>query len=237
MEKYLTIFRKNIIRLEKQIKYAILRRNVKNARIRISNDLSVTAIVPLNYSIYKIDNLLIDKQNWIIKTINRLKRNSKSIELTDNQILFLGEVYKFVLDSSTDNRVLTFRDSKEIKSSLNLAEDRTLLTIWYKKYADMFIKYKVYEIADTNGFKFNRLFIRSQKTKWGTCSSGKNLSFNWRLILCSMFVVDYLIIHELSHLKEMNHSSRFWSTVEELCPDYKKAKQWLKEYEAFHFKY
>jgi len=236
LEKYLTIFKIYFIRLEKQIKYAILRRNVKNARIKISNDLSVTAIVPLNYAVNRIDSLINDKQRWITKTINRLKQNSKSIELSENQIFLLGDVYEFTLDPSLKNRVLMFSGSKKIKSGLNLTADRELLKIWYKDFAGKYIKQRVSEIADQNGFDFNRLFVRSQRTKWGTCSSGRNLSFNWRLILCPKFVLDYLIIHELSHLNVMNHSARFWQTVGGLIPDYKNAQKWLKEYEAFLFK-
>lgn len=237
LEKYLTIFKKYSISLENQIKFAVLRRNVKNARIKISNDLSVTAIVPLNYSVHKLDNLMREKMRWIARTINRLKQNSKSIVLSENQILLFGEVYEFIRDSSLKDRVLTFNASKMIKSDHNLSENKELLNVWYKNFAAKYIKQRVSEIADKYGFEFNRLFVRSQRTKWGTCSSDRNLSFNWRLILCPLFVMDYLIIHELSHLNEMNHSARFWQTVAGLYPDYEKAKKWLKEYEAFLFKF
>jgi len=237
LEKYLTIFKIFLLQLENQIKYSIVRKNVKNARIRVSNDLNVTAIIPVNYPVNKIDNLIHDKRNWIFKTINRLKHNSKSIVLSYNEILLFGEPYEFENDPSLNNKVMTYGSAKIIKSGHDLINKKELLTVWYKHIANKYIKQRVSEIADKNGFRYNRLFIRDQRTKWGTCSSGRNLSFNWRLILCPLFVIDYLIIHELSHLNEMNHSPRFWQTVAGLYPEYDKAKKWLKEYEAFLFKY
>lgn len=237
LEKYLTIFKIFLLQLENHIKYSIVRKNVKNARIRVSNDLNVTAIIPVNYPINKIDNLIQDKTNWINKTINRLKQNSKSIKLSDNEILLFGEAYEFETEPSLKNRVLLFSNTKKIKSGLDLLSNRAILTIWYKHIANKYIKQRVSEIANKNGFEYNRLFVRDQRTKWGTCSSGRNLSFNWRLILCPEFVLDYMIIHELAHLNVMNHSARFWQTVAGLCPEYDKAKIWLKEYESFLFKY
>jgi len=237
LEKYLTIFKIFLLQLENQIKYSIVRKNVKNARIRVSNDLNVTAIIPVNYPVNKIDNFIHDKRNWIFKTINRLKHNSKSIVLSYNDILLFGEPYEFENDSSLNNKVMTYSNAKKIKSRHDLINKKELLTVWYKHIANKYIKQRVSEIADKNGFRYNRLFIRDQRTKWGTCSSGRNLSFNWRLILCPLFVIDYLIIHELSHLNEMNHSPKFWQTVAGLYPEYDKAKKWLKEYEAFLFKY
>lgn len=197
----------------------------------------VTAIVPFYYTESKIDKLIHEKSSWINKTLLRLKKNYKSIELSDNEILLFGETFKFEPDPSLKDKVMTYSNTKVIKSGHDLLTNRELLIVWYKHIANKFIKQRVSEIANKNELDFNRLFIRDQKTKWGTCSSGRNLSFNWRLILCPKNVLDYLIVHELAHLNEMNHSARFWQTVAGLFPEYDKAKKWLKEYEAFLFKY
>lgn len=77
-------------------------------------------------------------------------------------------------------------------------------------------------------FKWDRLFIRSQKTKWGTCSSKGNISLNWRLIKCPVHIWDYLIVHELSHTVHMNHSRPFWELVRKHYPDVESAHKWLK---------
>lgn len=237
MEKYLSIFDKFFWSLENSFKYTVLRKNVRNSRIRVSNDLCVTVIVPKNCPDKNIENLIHNKRNWINKTLSRLKNNSKTIELSRDEILLLGSAYKFEIDASLENKVHTSGVMKKVISGQNLMTDKILRVAWYKHIANKFIKQRVSEIADKNGFVFNRIFIRDQKTKWGTCSSNKNLSFNWRIILCPMNVLDYLIVHELSHLNQMNHSAKFWQSVETLCPDYRYSKKWLKEHEAFLFKY
>ncbi len=77
-------------------------------------------------------------------------------------------------------------------------------------------------------FKFNRVFIRNQKSRWGSCSSKGNLNFNYKIALLPPALADYLIVHELCHLGEMNHSLRFWQLVSEQIPDYKKLRRELK---------
>ena len=79
------------------------------------------------------------------------------------------------------------------------------------------------------GLQYQRLSIREQKTRWGSCSSQKNINLNWRIILAPEKVLDYLIVHELAHLQQMNHSSAFWSLVETYIPDYRIWRKWLKD--------
>jgi hypothetical protein len=86
------------------------------------------------------------------------------------------------------------------------------------------------ELAAEAGRSVARVTVRSQRTRWGSCSRRGNLSLNWRLIQCPDFVRDYIILHELAHLKEMNHSRRFWAEVERLCPDFRRAEQWLRKH-------
>lgn len=83
--------------------------------------------------------------------------------------------------------------------------------------------------AGQMGVTYGRVTIRNQKTRWGSCSSKGNLNFNCLLMLTPREVQDYVIVHELSHRKEMNHSPKFWAVVEEVLPDYKKRRNWLRE--------
>ena len=76
----------------------------------------------------------------------------------------------------------------------------------------------------------NRVTVRNQRTRWGSCSRRGTISLNWRLIQAPGFVRDYIILHELAHTLEMNHSDRFWRQVETLCPDYRNAERWLKQH-------
>lgn len=79
------------------------------------------------------------------------------------------------------------------------------------------------------GVTYSKITIREQKTRWGSCSSKGNLNFNWKLVRMPMEILDYVVVHELAHRKEMNHSAKFWKVVEEILPDYKERRKYLKE--------
>lgn len=80
------------------------------------------------------------------------------------------------------------------------------------------------------GVSYGRITIREQKTRWGSCSSRGNLNFNWKLVLMPPEVLDYVVVHELAHRREMNHSERFWSIVGEVLPDYRERRKMLREW-------
>ena len=89
---------------------------------------------------------------------------------------------------------------------------------------------KVRLFAEKNGVSYGRITIRSQRTRWGSCSAKGNLSFNCLLMLCPEAVQDYVVVHELCHRKELNHSAAFWAEVERVLPDYKASRKWLKDH-------
>lgn len=88
---------------------------------------------------------------------------------------------------------------------------------------------RVKYFAQKMGVRYGRITIRNQKTRWGSCSSRGNLNFNCLLMLTPPDVLDYVVVHELCHLKEMNHSPRFWAEVEKVLPDYREPKKWLHD--------
>jgi len=91
----------------------------------------------------------------------------------------------------------------------------------YKERASRIIIMRVREIAKLHGFKYGRITIRDQKTRWGSCSHAGNLNFSYKIFFLPQYLQDYIIIHELCHLKELNHSKRYWRLVEEIMPNYK----------------
>ena len=99
----------------------------------------------------------------------------------------------------------------------------------YIKIARDIFTRKTEYYARLMGVTYGRISIREQKTRWGSCSSKGNLNFNWRLILAPEEVLDYVVVHELAHRREMNHSKAFYAVVESMLPDYRRAQKWLRD--------
>ncbi len=102
-----------------------------------------------------------------------------------------------------------------------------------RRLADMALReipVRVRQRAAQMGVTYGRITIRNQRTRWGSCSSAGNLNFNCMLMLCPDDVIDYVVVHELCHRKEMNHSARFWALVASVRPDYRTSRKWLKEH-------
>lgn len=112
--------------------------------------------------------------------------------------------------------------------------ERIALESRYRKAAQEYIPkraaFYVSHFADIIDGSYERIQIRSQKTRWGSCSSRGTLSFNWRLMLAPPAVLDYVVVHELCHLRHMNHSPQFWQCVEQILPDYKLRREWLRDH-------
>lgn len=100
---------------------------------------------------------------------------------------------------------------------------------WYRKEADRIVRERVAYFSNLIEECVGTIRIKEQKSRWGSCSGKGNLNFNWRLILAPPEVLDYVVVHELCHLKFMNHSSDFWFHVSEILPDYKRWNSWLKQ--------
>lgn len=120
---------------------------------------------------------------------------------------------------------------------LQLEEQQRHASAWtetdYQKArerAKVVLEQKTRYYASCMQVSYGRITIRDQKTRWGSCSGKGNLNFNWRLILAPESVQDYVVVHELAHRREMNHSPAFWKIVEQVMPDYRMQKQWLKEH-------
>jgi len=103
----------------------------------------------------------------------------------------------------------------------------------HKEEALKFISERVDYYNNIYKFDFNRISIRNQRTRWGSCSSKKNLNFNYRLLFLPKRISDYIIVHELCHLKELNHSRRFWNLVAEVVPDYLDIRKELRNRKFF----
>ena len=100
----------------------------------------------------------------------------------------------------------------------------------YRRQAREQLEARCSYYAGLMGVAYNRISVRAAKTRWGSCSAQGNLNFHWKLILMPPEVLDYVVVHELAHRKEMNHSPRFWAEVGKVLPDYKRRRKWLKDH-------
>lgn len=214
------------------ISYSVRRSpRAKNVCIRISPEAGLEVVLPGHIRSYNIETCLKGREDWIIDKLNHYDRLREERE-NSRQIMFLGRPYNLVpvikhgcapaVNMLDGNIFVTVPDASP-------GILRETLEKWYRARARSIFEERVRAINREAGHSVNRIFIRGQKTRWGSCSRAGNLNFNWRLAMAPPEVIDYIVIHELSHLKEMNHSRQFWSLVENLCPDYKKHRKWLRE--------
>ena len=103
------------------------------------------------------------------------------------------------------------------------------LTSWYKQRAEIKLNEKAKRYAKQIGVEYKTVGIKSYKSRWGSCSVDGDIDFNWKIIMAPNRIVDYVVVHELCHLKHHDHSPQFWQAVEQVLPDYAERKEWLKE--------
>jgi predicted metal-dependent hydrolase len=147
--------------------------------------------------------------------------------VTGENFHFLGNPYPLEI-LNANHPALTF-DSKFYLSKTALPDARTVFERWYRKQALEILTDRVQHFASQHGFQTPQVRISSARTRWGSCSARGILSFTWRLVMAPLPVIDYVVVHELVHLKVRNHSRQFWDQVNQLMPDYKNHRSWLKE--------
>lgn len=208
--------------------YTVIRREVKNARLRVCEDGSVQLFVPLSFTDDDIERLLQKKAKWIASKRQFFEQKTK-IQLRRNELLLFGNRYAYFYSSQYQNKVIINHESKTLQAKRDLL-DKFVQEKWLKSVAKKHISARVKELSEALLLPYNKLYIRSQKRKWGNCSSEKNISINWRLIKAPEFVIDYVIIHELCHTVIMNHSAHFYTMLRSHCPDGEQAQAWLDRY-------
>lgn len=145
-----------------------------------------------------------------------------------SEVLFRGELVRLETGSNGRNRI---RFGSEELTVPELAADlRPAVEHYLRRLAERELPARVGELASCHQLPVERVTVRNQRSRWGSCSRRRNISLNWRLVQTPPFVRDYIILHELMHLREMNHSARFWQQVELVCPDYRNAERWLKQH-------
>ena len=208
----------------------IIRSDRRSIALEIQSDGILVVRAPKHVSHSFIQKLLEKKQKWITEkqqiVRERQDKTAPKQYVQGEEFYYLGKCYKLdIVDNLSapvvfDNGFKIFVRHKEIV--------KELIIDWYRKQAGKIIPQCVKQIADSHTLEFTNIKITSAEKRWGSCTGKKTLNFSWRIIMLPSDVIEYIVIHELAHLKELNHSKKFWEEVKLLLPDYKDRQTWLK---------
>ncbi|MDE7167783.1 MAG: M48 family metallopeptidase [Clostridia bacterium] len=195
----------------------------KSLSITVSAENKITLRCPLGYSRERAERFLNDKSAWIEKTV---LRNEKKLSFNADIIS-----YKSIFVNGA--KLPLFVDCKKAAitgEGVFVKSIKDIKKLFVSSFAKAFVL-RVEEVASRTGLKFNGIAIKSYKSRWGCCDGGNNLAFNYKLFMLPDRIQYYIIVHELCHTAQHNHSEKFWRLVEKFVPDYKKIKKDLRGYD------
>jgi len=209
-------------------------RKARVVSLRIVEAGCVEVVVPARATLVFPEPVIARHAAWVLRTFERLERTpgrSASPLTAGSRITYLGRDWTIRVVRQERRRPAIALAGAEISVRLSPASGddlRPLLSRWIRKQAERIIPARVHELSRPWGLAYTSVAVRDQRTRWGSCSRKGTLSFNWRLLILPPEVADYLIYHELAHLRHMNHSARFWKFVQTMCPSFREAERWLR---------
>ena len=231
---------RQILLCGRRVQYdAVASRTARHTRVRVGPK-GIEVLQPAGISDEEVSTFLRQNENWVLAQVDRTA-NLRALRRPDlrqlGEILYRGEPtpvrIEFVetkahgnLVRLEDGQILVRRGAETQTPAARGLEN------WLRRQARAAIANYLPVVTARISKEPKRVYVMDQRTKWGNCSSLKNLSFNWRLILAPEFVLRYLITHETVHLAIPDHSVKFWLAVQSLCPETERAKQWLSRHHA-----
>jgi len=202
---------------------------------RIDVDIhTVTVVLPESHE-RSPHQILSDNAAWVVEKIreyDKYREQAPEREFGEGELFpYLGEPHEVAVEQRPSSSVVDgeFRLAKHHVSNTSIK--RALETL-YRRNARRQFERRADRLAEAMGVEYDQIEIRNQRTRWGSCSTNGTLGLNWRLMMSPPEIIDYIIIHELAHLREANHSPEFWSLVAEYDPDYESHAEWLTENSA-----
>lgn len=201
----------------------IRNRRARRYILRVLPNKSVRVTLPRSGNLTFAREFLQQHANWVSKQLQRLPSPASERWDLGTEVLFRGQTA--TLSEGAPGYVVLAKESIPAPDLLNLRQynERYLWNL-----APRELPQRVFELASLHGFEPTKVCVRNQRSRWGSCSRRGTVSLNWRLIQTPESVRDYIILHELAHLRHMNHSSKFWKLVAQICPDHHAAEAWLK---------
>lgn len=205
----------------------------KTTALKIKNG-EVTIHIPTRQSIDIARQFVQQKTSWIQQKLQHQAHQSLPEKdfITGESLLFLGKNYPLQLVPAK-RPVTTIKTAQtiEIHGRLNMLAKtaiRATLVTWYKRQAELYLRSQTAFLTSQTGLSPRSITVKTYKARWGSCRMNGDIQYNWKLILAPPDIIDYVIIHELCHLQQHNHSAAFWQLVQMHCPNFKTARLWLK---------
>jgi hypothetical protein len=210
-----------------EIQYTV-RRSERARRVRVTVDAArgVEVVLPRRAAEREAAAAVRELSPWIGRRLAELERARESVAARGDSVPYLG---RLLAVRTEPGRSRVHRRGDELLAPPG-AQRGPALERWYRRAARDEIEPRLERACDQTGSTFTRLSIRGQRTRWASCSRGGAMSFNWRLLLAPEPVLDYVVWHEVCHLKVMDHSPRFWALLGRHCPDYREHVRWLRRY-------
>ena len=212
---------------ERQVRLLLVRnRRARRYVLRLRPDGTARVAIPRGGSADEARKFAERSAPWLERQLLRQEAEASRPRewVAGNEILFRGELVRLQVDAQSKH-VLFGGESVRLNGAADL---RPAIERHLRQLAVSELPKRVFELAAQHQLLVKRVIVRNQRSRWGSCSCAGTISLNWRLLQTPIFVRDYIIWHELAHLRVMNHSNRFWEEVERLCPDYFRAERWLK---------
>ncbi|WP_085298944.1 M48 family metallopeptidase [Cognaticolwellia mytili] len=232
--------------------YQLIRSNRRKTIALQVKNAQVIVRAPDFVKVEYIENLIQLKSIWLAKKIalqqlsnNTLSSCSKNNFSLDNPVYIDGLPHRIIIcfgrqkvqhdfvEKSLRVFIALRYQQYEINSVAIAQKVKSLIEQWFKASIDEYLSHQLPLFSEKTLLHAEAFKVRKYKARWGSCSSRGELSFNYLLKMLPPWVVDYVIVHELCHLKYMNHSTKFWQLVERHCPEFYLAKQWLKKNQAY----
>jgi predicted metal-dependent hydrolase len=218
-----------------------LTRSHRRKTLSISVDLNgVSVISPSEVAVEKIESTLHRKAVWIIKQLSDFSEMQTNIQersfLSGEKLPYLGRQYRLkVIKTETCEPSFRFYQGRflaELPIAISEEEHRgrlyPLYVNWVKQRGNEFAYDRIKRFTLKLQQEPKKVIIKKQEQRWGSCTPAGNVLFNWRIFLAPTSIIDYVLAHELVHLKHLNHSKEYWETVRMLIPDYEQRKEWLR---------
>lgn len=222
----------------KTIDFEVTYRNRKTLAIQIKPPDQILVLSPANLSEEIITEKVKSKGNWIIKKLLDFKdvvyMPFDKEFINGESFMYLGRNYsvQINLDKNLLRPNIKLSDGKFQITTPAIEQDilKKALEKWYRREAKKIILKRIEFYKPKFRVEPRQIKIKEQKKRWGSCTSKGDLLFNWRAVMAPSPVIDYVIVHEMNHLINRNHSNKFWKSVENILPDYKNRRKWLKDY-------